>query len=161
MLIIANINWDAVSSISNIFLSLITLIAVFVTYRTLIVNTKAKAKILYKKETVPRGNLLRIRLVNHRDVPITVIHKGFYMLNEKNEKVIVKGEKVREKILNSDIVYYTIHQKEIDAILRRRGFNNGDKVNLYGYFITSNKRKHYKQKVKHKIFDDEASIRLN
>lgn len=156
-----NINWDAVSSISNIFLSIITLIAVFVTYRALVVSTKIKAKISYKLDRTPGGVFHRIRLVNQRDVPITIIHKGFYIVDDKSREVILKGKKVHKKIYNSDIMYFSVHEKELNAILRRRGYENGAKINLYGYFMTSNNGKMYKYKIKHRITESKKSIQIN
>lgn len=155
-----NINWDAVSSISNISLSVITLIAVFVTYRTLIINTRSKAKIGYKLDKTPGGTFHRIRLVNQRDVPITIIHKGFYINDKNNRELSIKRKKVREKFHNSDIIYFSAHEKDLNAILRRKGYENGSTVNLYGYFITSNSGKIYKHKIKHKVINDEESIQL-
>jgi|SRR5690625_3036013 len=161
MFILVNINWDAVSSISNIALSLITLIAVFVTYRTLIVSTNSKAEIRYKTDKKPNGTFHRIRLVNKRNVPITVIHKGFYINDKDKMDRIISGKKVQEKIYNSDITYYSLHENGLNAKLRRLGYPDGSTVNIYGYFITSDKKKVYSKKVKHKIIKYDESTQLN
>ncbi|MEK5070269.1 hypothetical protein [Sporosarcina sp. FSL K6-1508] len=91
---------------------------------------------------------------------MTIIYKGFYILDEKNKELVIHGEKVNHKLSNSDVLYHSVNFKTLNPTLRRKGYKNEDTINVYGFFITTNNKKKYRYKIKHKITDDEVGIQL-
>lgn len=162
-----NINWEAISALSNFAVAFVTLITVSITLYLSWNNVRTKSKIVFKREEKNQYNdFYRIRLINKGFIPITILHKGILVHNfrwKKRDKQIVSYKKLDDgiKLDIGERENINIGAKEINNRLRAHGFETGDKVKLVAYFIDISNKIFFK-KFTFVVFDQEQyNQRLN
>ncbi|MCY8692648.1 hypothetical protein MOD48_14995 [Bacillus spizizenii] len=146
-----NINWDAISALSNFAVALVTLITVFITVYLSWNNVRIKYKVVLNKVRKPSNReSYKIGLVNKGFIPITVLDKGILVYKfqwKKREKQLIHYRDLKDGI-KLDIAEkedITARIKGINGNLLKLGYNSGDKVKLVAFFIDSSNRIFYKK----------------
>lgn len=146
-------NWNAISAISNIALSLLTLGALALTLHTVRVSNYPKGKLMFRKAKKPLKEVYEFKFINLRSVPITIIHRGFYVKTTDNKELVVKSESKRRKLEWSDLIYFAVNKSEIDDKLLKLGYENGREVSLFA-FVKTGSNKVYSKRIHHKIYKE-------
>lgn len=148
-------NWEAISAISNIVLSILTLAALLITLYTVRLNNIPKGKLKFKsRKTNTLLKKYEIRFVNKRSAPITIIYVGFFIKTTDKRELVLKGKSLQKKLEWSDFIYYSTYDNDINEKIIDLGFKKGDVVKIYGFVVTTS-NKVYKHKVLHKVQDGE------
>lgn len=153
-------DWTVVTAVTNIVLSILTLIALLITVYTVRINSFPKGKVMHQTKGDSLSNQYQIKLVNKRSVPITISHRGFYVIKDKGKPVLISESKIK-KLEWSDYDYFSINEEFINEKLLKMGHKIGIEVKVFGFFKTS-ANKTYKIKITHLVKENyEPELILN
>jgi len=153
-------NWDAISAITNIVLSVFTLSALLLTLITVRVTSFPKGKLMLQNSEKSSG-VFKMKFVNNRNVPITIIHRGFYLKQENGRKPVLVGKSKITKLEWTDVDYFESDENTINNKLIELGYPLGKKIEIVGFFMTSSNKK-YIIKICHRISEKtDGKITLN
>ncbi|URV79470.1 hypothetical protein M5C89_20915 [Bacillus velezensis] len=163
-----NVNWDAISALSNFAVAIVTLITVFITLYFSWNNIRTKYKIVLNKVGNLQGNgFYRIRLINKGLVPIHILHKGILIRKfrwKKRDKQVVYHKNLEDgvKLDISDRENIIIRGKILNNKLQELDYNSGDNVKLIAFFIDPS-NKMYSKKFTVTVFAEQqqSELRLN
>ncbi|WP_077705490.1 hypothetical protein [Virgibacillus dokdonensis] len=151
------VDWNAITAISNISLSVLTLLALAVTLYTVRVSNFPKGELLFRKEK----RLYQIRFVNKRNVPIIITEIGFYIKMKKDKKInVLSRDTKRVKLEWADTKGFTKSKREIDLKLFKAGYSTGEKV-IIVLFAKTTTNKLYTKKVRHIVGNTDIELSLN
>ncbi|WP_306373078.1 hypothetical protein [Bacillus subtilis] len=146
-----NINWDAISALSNFAVAFVTLITVFITVYFSWNNVRIKYKmVLNKVKKHPNRESYKIGIINKGFIPITILDKGILIHKfkwKKREKQLIYHKNLEDGI-KLDIAErdnITVNRNRINEPLLKLGFNSGDKVKLVAFFVDSSNKVFYKK----------------
>lgn len=151
---------DWVIAISNIVLTIVTIISVIIALHAVKINVKPKAKIFTQGSSFDEGcTMYKIKLVNQRPVPVNILGRGFYYKVDNRTPLIVHSEK-KVKLDNADADTFSCNFVDIDKKMIDRGFSVGDLVDIIAFYKTMD-HKTYEHPITHLIRDHESKLRLN
>ncbi|WP_424162892.1 hypothetical protein ACPA1T_06475 [Bacillus amyloliquefaciens] len=164
-----NINWDAISALSNFAVAIVTLITVFITLYFSWNNVRTKYKtVLNRIGNIQKyGGFYRISLINKGFVPLTILDKGILVHKfrwKKRGKQIIHhvnlkgGFKLDIGERDNIIIEGTILNKKLLEL----DYNPGDNVPLVAFFIDPS-NKIYSKRFNVTVFAEQQQpeVRLN
>ncbi|MDM5351563.1 hypothetical protein QUF65_11755 [Lysinibacillus sphaericus] len=155
MFIIYNLSldgWTKLGIIVSSGLAVLTFGAVAISLWTLRINSYPKGRIFFQKDDYDDFTKYRLKLCNKRVIPITVIAKGFYI--KEKDKMICAEYNLNEKIEVSDVLRYEISVDNLNEILLKEGYKNGESLNIHGFFKCAS-GKMYEKRINHVVADSE------
>lgn len=163
-----NINWDAISALSNFAVAIVTLITVFITLYFSWNNVRTKYKtVLNKVGDIQKHGFYRVRLINKGFVPLTILDKGILVYKfrwKKRSKQIIYHANLKDGVKldigerENIIIKGTILNKKLLEL----DYNPGDHVSLVAFFIDP-ANKVYSKKFVVAVFAEQQQpeVRLN
>lgn len=140
-----NINWDVVSALSNIILSLLTFVGLMITLYFSVNNSFYKLKLVYRIE-----NNWTMKVINKRNVPVSLMTYGFMFKNDEGRELLIEGylQKGKDARLNwNEVVRYTMTEDDIRHKLFDLGESESRLIMIYAYAKTED-GKMYKRRTK-------------
>lgn len=154
-----NVNWEAVSAVSNITLSFLTFLGLML---TMYFNTrKYKLSIEFKID-----NKWRMKVINKRSIPVHLTAMGFMAKTKEGRELILSDSNSSTKkrhIEWNDAQSIEVGEGEIHKKLLKVDYKENEKVWIYAFAITRDGRK-FKKKVKKLVLRtraEEPKLKLN
>lgn len=157
-----HIDWTAVSAISNIILSVLTLAGILVSLYFSTINTYSNYRIL----TDTNDGIWKVKVLNTRTVPVNILVLGLtYRGSNKEYFLLDKNNSKLDKIINwQEIETLVVNEDKINKSLLMAKKQPGDVVQIYATVKTHNGKMKHEKMGQFTVFDEqekEPKLTLN
>ncbi len=139
----SNLNWEAISAISNIVLSIFTFVGIMITLYVSISNSYYKIKIEFQLR-----DKWTVRITNKRNVPVHIRNFGIMYTNDQGKDMLIAGENCGEdsRLGWNEAKRFLMLESEVSHKLLELGEPEGKVITAYAYVKTDD-GKYYKKKM--------------
>lgn len=155
-----DIDWDVISAVSNITLSILTFIGLMITLYFSVNNSFYKLKIDYRIH-----DDWQMKVINKRNVPVHIMTYGFMYKNKEGKELLIGGKVLKSDAKRLDwneVVRFSMSKVEIQNKLFDLGESEGRLIRIFAYVKTEEGKMHRKrlQKIS-PIKEQEVKLTLN